>query len=113
MIRAPGINAVLNAASTLRQILSRKNVFEEVLSTREAQELCLRDVSSASLWLLACRRANLNVKKALAANCQTQVARSLAHCSELLRFGEAGVYPKSCREDGRLLLCPCASLRML
>ena len=89
MIRAPIINTALNAASTLRQVLSGKNAFEEVISARGAQELCLRDVSSAPLWLLACRRARGRAEKAFATGCPTEVANSIAHWSELHRFGEA------------------------
>eukprot|EP00439_Symbiodinium_sp_Y106_P013295 s7788_g1.t3 len=88
MIRAPIINTALNAASTLRQVLSGKNAFEEVISARGAQELCLRDVSSAPLWLLACRRARGRAEKAFATGCPTEVANSIAHWSELHRFGE-------------------------
>ncbi|CAE7840352.1 prlC [Symbiodinium sp. CCMP2592] len=88
MIRAPIINTALNAASTLRQVLSGKNAFEEVISTRRAQELCLRDVSSAPLWLLACRRARGRAEKAFATGSPTEVANSLARWSELHRFGE-------------------------
>ncbi|CAE7270221.1 prlC [Symbiodinium sp. CCMP2456] len=88
MIRAPIINTALNAASTLRQALSGKNAFEEVISARGAQELCLRDVSSAPLWLLACRRARSHAEKAFATGCPTEVATSLAHWSELNRFGQ-------------------------
>ena len=89
MIRAPIINTALNAASTLRQVLSGKNAFEEVISARGAQELCLRDVSSAPLWLLACRRARGHAEKAFATGCPTEVATSLARWSELTRFGQA------------------------
>ena len=43
MIRAPGINSVLNVASTLRQFLSRKSALEDLLSG-ELRQLRLREV---------------------------------------------------------------------
>ena len=37
MIRAPGVNALLNSAAVLRQLVSRRNAFEEAVADRRSK----------------------------------------------------------------------------
>eukprot|EP00435_Cladocopium_sp_Y103_P038402 s1804_g10.t1 len=99
MIRAPGVNAVLNGLAFGRQILRRRNAFEEAVSGRTDGDcntgerppgsfLDLRELSSPSLWLLACRRSHVQLSKALAGEHRKEVEELLAQYSELLRFSQ-------------------------
>lgn len=45
MIRAPGFNAVLNGAALVRQVLSRRNTFEEVVTARRRSHGICNDVT--------------------------------------------------------------------
>ncbi|CAL1141168.1 unnamed protein product [Cladocopium goreaui] len=90
MIRAPGVNAVLNGLALARQILRRQNAFEEAVIGRRPPSsfLDLRELSSPSLWLLACRRSHKQLSKALAGEHRKEVEELLAQYSELLRFSQ-------------------------
>jgi len=90
MIRAPGVNALLNSAAVLRQLVSRRNAFEEAVADRRPPNnfLDLRELSSPLLWLLACRRSHKSLSKALVGNHRKEVEEGLAQYSELLRFSQ-------------------------
>lgn len=47
MFRAPGLNSVLNAASAARQILARRNAFEEAVTQSHRGERVFGDSRSA------------------------------------------------------------------
>ncbi|CAJ1351157.1 unnamed protein product [Effrenium voratum] len=87
MFRAPGLNSVLNAASAARQILARRNAFEEAV-TQSHRALALRDLSSPWLWLLACRRAQKRLKQAASDKNSKDLQQALERWSELLRFNQ-------------------------
>ena len=50
MIRAPGLNSVLNGAALVRQILSRQNAFEEAVVARRAETLWKGRLSIDDDW---------------------------------------------------------------
>ncbi|CAJ1394563.1 unnamed protein product [Effrenium voratum] len=88
MFRAPGLNSVLNAASAARQILARRNAFEEAVTQSHRGALALRDLSSPWLWLLACRRAQKRLKQAASDKNSKDLQQALERWSELLRFNQ-------------------------
>lgn len=94
MIRAPILNTVLNTASTARQLLRRRNAFEEAVSrpaatTEPCRPLCIRDLSSGGLWLLACVRARKLLLRAYDGQDPAAIEKHGGRLSELLRFGQA------------------------
>lgn len=48
MIRAPGVNALLNSAAVLRQLVSRRNAFEEAVADRRSK--ARPDKQQRSVW---------------------------------------------------------------
>jgi len=94
MIRAPILNTVLNAASTARQLLRKPNAFEEAISRQAAtteplRPLCIRDLSSGGLWLLACVRARNLLLRAYDGQDPAAIEKHIGRLSELLRLGQA------------------------
>ncbi|CAK8989578.1 unnamed protein product [Durusdinium trenchii] len=85
MIRAPGINGLLGALRTARQVLSGRNAFQDLAQIEVArlaastslghrdpgvqlEPLDLHRVSSAALWWLACRRAKRQLQQGAEVN---------------------------------------------
>mmetsp|Transcript_86871 Transcript_86871/g.280656 ORF Transcript_86871/g.280656 Transcript_86871/m.280656 type:complete len:725 (+) Transcript_86871:74-2248(+) len=99
MQRPPLLGALLNASRTARQVLTRRNAFEELAAAdlpapRSGPKavrgvdapLELRDLASNALWLLACRNARSSLSAALGSGDQEQVETGLARLGSLLRM---------------------------
>lgn len=111
MIRAPAVNTVLNASRSVRQLLRRRNAFEEAIGVagapgaspasstrltsdasgagarRELQAMELRDVSSSLLWLRACARTRRELTVALSKNDAAAVESHLTRFGALMKLG--------------------------
>lgn len=94
MIRRPVVNSLLNANRTARQLLGRRNAFEEAVadgaaSTSGSSAFELRDTTSNALWLLACNRARRSLDASLKRADSEGAVNALAKLGDLLRMGEA------------------------
>mmetsp|Transcript_20371 Transcript_20371/g.44381 ORF Transcript_20371/g.44381 Transcript_20371/m.44381 type:complete len:735 (+) Transcript_20371:34-2238(+) len=95
MIRAPGVNSILNAARTVKQLVSRRNAFVEAVSSaspaataKHQQPFDLRDLASPSLWLAACRRTRRAITSAIDAKNAASLESQLTQLSSLLKLEE-------------------------
>jgi len=108
MIRAPLVNSVLGAARTTRQLLLRRNAFDDAVGLAITQPrvpsasssqppasapaprsdaLELRALSSCPLWFSACLRAKNALTRALEAADRDSVEAHLTRFGALLRLG--------------------------
>lgn len=110
MIRAPVVNTVLNTLHTVRQLVRRRNAFDEAVkwadsraaspaagaAGREVERggsqpdglLNLRDLASGALWLAACARARRAANRAIAGSDAASAEAELVHLGELVKLGE-------------------------
>lgn len=123
MIRAPVVNTVLNTARTIGQVFRGENRFEAVVLSgapaaagaagpahqpNPRRVLALRDLSSRSLWLLACLRARRSLTRAIAAADAAAVESNLINLGALVKLGSCAAQLGTFKPA--LLFSPIASL---
>lgn len=101
MIRAPLVNSALNVARTVRQLLARRNAFEEavggaVKATGTPAPLEARSLASSPLWLLSLARARRALTRAEKAGDQASARDALVRLGTLAKLGETLCHLKVC-----------------
>lgn len=88
MIRAPGLNTLMNLSQTVKQLYEGRNAFQELVASEISRKaptapLKLREVSSSYLWVRACHQALAKVTAALALSDQSRAQKGLRELHQL------------------------------